>query len=759
MKEQEIVEILSQIPDTWTAGLVRVKNKKPIDKGFNSVAAGRWEHGAPDNWRAQIVQHLTQAGGVGVGLVPPPGVVCVDCDNTQAIEWADSYSQPETPWMVRTADSAHAWFSYELPHNVEDWLSKGVELENGAKLDLRVAGKSQAVVPPSRHSSGVHPRWETPLPKHPFEIPRMPEEMMQTLMEAGLVPNSERLSVPDGANAHDTVRDWIFARVDTADSLEDLTNMARRFAEYYVNPMRPDRFRQMIGGREFPDLVNGAWEQRGQRQLPRMIQAGIGDDRYVYFWNREFPEKWIHVGEWSPDGVWLYWDKESWKYRSQLGDEGFHGALQRYTRRLKYLRDHDSPLVADHLSFTQMLDGMRGELSRARSAASPIKRLTEALSTPGESFDTRPHLWTCPKWADVENPHPPMTINFETQEVKPPDPDDRITRIGGAPFIPGKKSKLWLEFVEEAFPDPYIRRFIQVATGYCLLGDPNQDVVIFLIGRGGSGKSTFIRTLEKMFGDYAGVVPPVEIDDKMPGSSAGGTNASLLALRGKRIATCTELSDKVRLGAKLKGLTGGDTQSGRGLYSRIVTAFTPRFVVWLGGNLQPEAKAVDTGLTRRMRYVPMESQPTKINRDLRAQLQAPEELAGVFNWALAGLQMFFTDGRTLIVPEAIEQRSQQARREASDIGPWMHDRVIEDDDADGFTPSEGYDKYVEWWMEVNGTRRGLPVRNVSRFGEEMAALGYRSQRVRSKQDKKVRRVFSHLRVMTTRERLDREDGL
>jgi len=585
----------------------------------------------------------------------------------------------------------------------------------------------------------------------------MPAEMMEEMIDAGLVPTLSTVEAPTGENAHGTVRDWIYARVDTADDRDDLAEMGRRFAEYYVNPRRPERYQQMMGSREFEDLVTGAIEKRGNQELPRLLQVGIGDDRYTHFWRKDFSEKWLHVGEWSPEGVWLQWDEESWKYRSQMGLDGFHGALQRFTALLKYIRDHDAPTKPDHMSYTQMLDMMRGELSRARSAASPIKRLTEFLSAPGETFDAHPHLWTCPKWGDE---HPAVTINFNTQEVpEAPDPNDHITSLGGAPYVQGARSQLWEDFVKEAFPNPSVRRYVQVAAGYTMLGDPNQDIVMFLIGRGGSGKSTFIGTLEKVFGNYAGTVPAVEIDDKMPGSGAGGTNASLLALRGKRIATCTELSDRVRLGAKLKGLTGGDKQSGRGLYSRVVTAFTPRFVVWLGGNFQPEAKAIDTGLTRRMRYVPMESQPNKINPDLRKQLQEPRELAGIMNWVLTGLSMFVTDGNVLITPEAIEQRSQQARREASDIGPWVHERImLEDEDAVGFTPSEGYDSYTDWWMEVNGSRRGLPVRNAGKFGEEMAALGHRSKRFRDPATGKVRRVFRHMRILSLDERLKRDDS-
>ena len=745
--------MFDELPEVWHAGLVKLRGKKPIEKGFNTTAAGRWENGLAEGVLGGIAQHVATGGNVG--LVPPPGVVVIDCDNYEAVQLIEKFSAEDTPWSVRNEDNAHAWFRYELPPGIEGWLSKGAEI-NGAKLDIRVEGKSQAVIPPSKHSSGVNPYWYTPLPERIEDVPMMPPELTKILIEAGLTTSHELTEIPSGVNAHDTVRGWILSRVDTVETVEELHSLAKRFALYYVQPRRPDRYAAMTSTRELADLVDGAWNRKGRNQLPRLTQAGMGDDRYVHFWRTHFEEQWLHVGEWSPEGVWVNWDGESWKHRPMLGENGFHGAFRRFSEKLKYLRDHDDPTNPDHQAFCKTIEGMRAEMARAKTAASPTKRLTEALSAEGESFDQRPELWSCPAYGEE---HPAVTFDFLSQRRYTPKSEDRVTRVGGAPFIPGKRSTLWESFVKEAFPDPSIRRFIQVCAGYTLLGNPREDVVLFLIGRGGSGKSTFIGALEKVFADYTGFVPAVEIDDKLPGSGAGGTNASLLSLRGKRIATCTELSDRVRLGAKLKALSGGDVQSGRSLYSKVVTSFTPRFVIWLGGNFQPEAKAVDTGLTRRMRYVPMEVKPKKLNPSLKLELASPLELAGILNWILEGLKMYLTDG-TLITPQAIEDRSLRARVEASEIGPWLHDRVVADEDAEGFTPSEGYDDYVEWFIETHGGgRRGIPVRTPSRFGEEMRALGHTSSRGRDKQDRtKVKRLYEGLRILTTRERLARDDG-
>ena len=225
-------DIFAQLPEGWLPGVVRLGRgtKIPIDKGFNSEAARRWENGAPPDWRQQITQHIVAGGNVG--MVPPPGVVVIDCDNEIAVEMARGYAHVDTPWARRTEKSAHFWFRYRLPASAREWLSKGATLENGAVFDLRVSGKSQAAIPPTLHASGVHAAWVVPLPDQPNQVPEMPRELMRLLIEADLtyLRDYEGATVPSGENAHDTVRDWIMSHVDSVDTVDELQLLAERFA-------------------------------------------------------------------------------------------------------------------------------------------------------------------------------------------------------------------------------------------------------------------------------------------------------------------------------------------------------------------------------------------------------------------------------------------------------------------------------------------------------------------------------------------------
>lgn len=753
------VDVLSQIPDAWMAGVVRLgrSDKRPVDVGFNTTAAERWETGAPDDWRGEIEAWIEQGGNVG--MVPPPGVVCIDCDNREAVEFVGGFAALETPRTQRTPEKAHFWFRYTLPPTARNWKSKGATLDNGAKLDLRVAGKSQAVIPPSQgghsHAPGVSTAWIVPLPDLVEQVPMMPAELRDELIAAGLSQARDRdpASIPTGENAHDTVRDWIMSHVDSAESEGDLYEMARRFAESYVEPMRPGRYHAMVGGRELGDLVSGAWRLRGRGELPRLVQMGQGDDRHVWLWRRYFEERWAHVGEWSHLGSWVQWDGEVWRHRPEKGDNGFFGAMQRYAQTLKRLRDRDDPNLPDHGAFCTALDALRTEMARTRSMTGPMQRLEQALAAESGLFDQQTHLWVCP--GDPNDDTPAKTLDLVQHIIRPPDPDDMLTQKGGAAFRPKVRSSVWEDFITEAVPDVGLRAYLQTAVGYTMLGEPKEDVVFFLIGRGGSGKSSFLGALQAVFGNYAGELPAAEVDDKTAGAGAGAANATLVSLRGKRIVTSAELPDRVRLGAKLKALSGGDQVSSRGLYARTPTIYRPQFVIWLGGNFQPEAKAVDSGLTRRMRYIPMETVPKKRDPMVRVRLKRdPDVRSAILNWAIEGLRNYLTNG--LVTPEIVTNRSLRARSESSDLGPWLREWVMEDETAQGFTVAQGLDSYTEWYLEAHHTRRGINIRTLPRFGEEMAALGHKSVRVRV--DGQVARCYKGLRILTHGERLQRDSN-
>jgi putative DNA primase/helicase len=50
-------------------------------------------------------------------------------------------------------------------------------------------------------------------------------------------------------------------------------------------------------------------------------------------------------------------------------------------------------------------------------------------------------------------------------------------------------------------------RFLQQIAGYALTGDIREHTLFFIYGDGGTGKSTYVNTLTRIFGGYAQTAP------------------------------------------------------------------------------------------------------------------------------------------------------------------------------------------------------------------------------------------------------------
>jgi len=81
---------------------------------------------------------------------------------------------------------------------------------------------------------------------------------------------------------------------------------------------------------------------------------------------------------------------------------------------------------------------------------------------------------------------------------------DHITRRIEVIYNPDAKCPRWMKFLEEIFSgDMDLIDYVQRAVGYSLSGDVSEHCMFVLYGMGRNGKSTFLKTLGKIMGDYA----------------------------------------------------------------------------------------------------------------------------------------------------------------------------------------------------------------------------------------------------------------
>ena len=95
--------------------------------------------------------------------------------------------------------------------------------------------------------------------------------------------------------------------------------------------------------------------------------------------------------------------------------------------------------------------------------------------------------------------------DLEQDQFYDSDPKKRFLCQFRTNYITEAKTEKWIKFLETIFEGDQERiEYIQKLVGISLTGKADFQAVIFCYGDGRNGKSTFIETLRRLFGDYFG---------------------------------------------------------------------------------------------------------------------------------------------------------------------------------------------------------------------------------------------------------------
>ncbi len=242
-----------------------------------------------------------------------------------------------------------------------------------------------------------------------------------------------------------------------------------------------------------------------------------------------------------------------------------------------------------------------------------------------------------------------------------------VTKKLGASVNSGAARPEWIKFLNRIFDnDAELIVFVQRAIGYTLTGSVSEQCMFILIGTGANGKSTFLKTLHNLFGDYAASVPMATLMDQRNGSAQ--TN-DLAYLVGKRFVSALEGERGQRLAeSKIKMMTGGDRIPCRALYKEFFE-FDPQFKLWLATNTLPSISGTDDAIWRRLLVIPFPVTIPVGERDQRLGDRLARELPGICNWAMAGVRDWRQQG--LNPPRRVLQSTGNYREENDTVGQWI----------------------------------------------------------------------------------------
>lgn len=401
---------------------------------------------------------------------------------------------------------------------------------------------------------------------------------------------------------------------------------------------------------------------------------------------------------------WLVWDGRRWK----LDDGKAVMALAKQTAR-----------SLDLLVAREPDEAKRKVLRKWATESERKHRLEAALylaqSEPGMAIEIK-ELDADPMLLNVQN----GTLDLRTGELRPHSREDYITKMALVDYDPEAPCPKLESLLNRLFEKvPNIRAYLQRIFGYSLTGLITEQCFFIFYGIGSNGKSTILRAIFDLMGEYAVTTRPETFLIK---HGDEGIRNDVAALAGARFVTSLESEQGKQLAEGLiKGVTGDEKVSARFLRKEFF-AFQPQFKLFIGTNHKPTIKGTDHGIWRRVRLVPFLEMINEEERDRSFGEKLRGESSGILNWLLEGCKAWQRDG--LGEPVEVVKATGDYREEQDVLGQFLDDRCVVEKDG---TCTKG-DLYIAYqvWSQNNGQRHP---QTKNSFGRALRERGFTDARV------------------------------
>lgn len=551
----------------------------------------------------------------------------------------------------------------------------------GLGVDIKSSG-GFVVAPPSRHASGFRYEWlnpTTPMQEiPPWILCELGKAQAQTAYELPeKIPQGER---------HNTLLSYA-GRLRQAGLLQnEIEERLHKANERCVPP---------FSLQEINELVKSVL---GYRVLDYTFD-GFGNAHRFRDDHRNSVRRCVDAG------CWYLWDTTRWR---QACEDEIRDKCIETIERIRAL----APLSG---SFEEKL------LTWAKCCRSE-RRVRELLYLSASLQELQIHVAAFDQPTDLINCLN-GTLNLRTGALGHHHRNLYLTKSTGLRYTGGAQSTLWRRFLHEACcgRDDLIN-YLQLAAGYSLTGLTDEEKIFFVVGAGGTGKTTYVESVRGVLGDYSTTSNPQEF--LFSYKSSGGPTPGIAKLAGVRLVVSSEIPHNARLSEWLiKSLTGGDIITARHLYQEEIT-FQPQFKLWMTMNELPKFNYRDTGIKRRIIAIPFDYKPSnpdpQLKKTLRTEAQHQE---AILAWAVQGAMRWFANEK-LSEPSCIAQTTALYQQQQNPLVLWLED--ITERDEKGWIPSQRIKESLNLWAASHNmklTDYGLT--NDHALAESLVSCGFK----------------------------------
>ncbi|TAN14110.1 MAG: DNA primase [Chitinophagaceae bacterium] len=314
-------------------------------------------------------------------------------------------------------------------------------------------------------------------------------------------------------------------------------------------------------------------------------------------------------------------------------------------------------------------------------------------------------------------------ITLKGTSLKPFDRNDFLTYQLPFKYDPDAKAPIFEKYLNKVLPDVERQRVLAEFLGYVFIrnGSKNlkEEKALILYGTGANGKSVFFEIVNALLG--------AENFSSYSLQSLTNDNGYFRAkLANKLVNYATEINGNLEASI-FKALASGEPVEARLPYGEPFT-LTQYAKLIFNCNSLPQSVEHTEGFFRRFLIIPFDVTipESEQDKDLHNKIIG-NELAGVFNWVLAGLQRLLTQ-KHFSQCDAAMRALERYRIESNNVLSFLNDCEYKKSPERWITIKDLYPKYRAFCGEGNGQ----PFKK-SNFIKQLRALGYTVENVTDNQ--------------------------
>lgn len=678
-----------------------------ISRGFSIVPIERGKKKPPFNgWNAYWDRKPTEdevsawikKGFLDWGIMcgPISNLIVVDLDDSDARAWAMERGLGSGPSVA----TGKGWHHYYLAG--EDGGRKKVIGLAGMKVDILTNG-GMVLAPGSMHPNGNHYEWIDsdsslePMPAWVREAMDLQQQgkkeaakKVQSATALATIEHGDMGLVMEGSRNQKMYK--IAASCRGKECMEEVDIVDRLRAENLrvCDPPLGDAELKSIArsAAQLPKGEHKRYKLTDDGNLDRLIDNLNGNMRYV-----------------KGGGFWIRWDGRKWVEDDDL-------MISNLARQSNALIVHDigNPNLSSDETKELVKHYYRSMSYNRIEAVAKMAKASDKLWVEATKLDKDPMLLNCPNG----------TLDLRTGELRKHDRDDFITKICGVEYLPELLDYVrdnaedvfktsWYRFMTGMFShkeDHELQEgaidYFQRMLGYCFTGMSTEQKWFVWRGIGANGKSTVVKVLSKILGDYQ-----LYMDVRTFMKQGRNSEANMARARGARLVLTAEPSIGMKLDETLvKSATGGGSVEARYLYQKPFH-YSPTWKIVMEANSRPEIIGGDEGNYRRIHELkflgdfrkwpedPADAYFLGFSRSIDSDLLAESKI--IFAWIVLGALRWQQDG--LQTPPAIADASLQYREQMDPIEFFIQECCFVSKQA--FTPTKDmHIAFTQWCINA-----------------------------------------------------------